>query len=91
MGLSAFQEKIRSNRGENLARSPCTASSSCICCCKKEQVNWGKSDRSATILEILHPRNMAEEKMLHKKVLVNAVDETNRMRAEKSGRATQPV
>ena len=34
---------------------------------------------------------MAEEKMLHKKVLVNAVDETNRMRAEKSGRATQPV
>ena len=37
----------------------CTSSSSYISCCKEEHVNGGKSYGSGTILEILHPRNMA--------------------------------
>ena len=38
----------------------CTASSSWISCCMEKQVNWGKIDGSATILEFLHRGNLAQ-------------------------------
>ena len=49
--------------------SKSSTASSCISCCKEEQVHGGKSDWSATILEILHTLNQRRGKLLHQKSL----------------------
>ena len=58
----------------------------------KKLVNWGKIDRSATILEVLHPRNLAQgETGASKRACGRFLMKTKRTRAEKSGLAMQPV